>query len=85
MKTELLNNEITVRMSDLTESEKGVVKSLNLTGSIRRRLQDAGLINGTVVECLHIGFGGKIKAYRIRGGVTAFRKEDAENVLLTKL
>lgn len=79
------NNNSVVRMSDLREREKGIVQSLNSAGSIRRRLQDVGLINGTFVECLHIGFGGRIKAYRIRGSVTALRTEDAKNIILTKL
>lgn len=77
-------NKSVVRMSDLSEGEEGIVQSLDSAGNIRRRLQDVGLINGTFVECLHIGSGGKIKAYRIRGGVTALRTEDAENIILTK-
>lgn len=83
MKTELSKNKSIIRMSDLQENESGRVLVISKACSIRRRLQDVGLINGTFIECLHIGFGG-IKAYRIRGAVTALRKKDAEKVLLTK-
>ena len=56
------------------------VKSLGLTGSIRRRLMDLGLIEGTKVECLHPSPAGDPVAYRIRGAVIALRGEDSGKI-----
>lgn len=67
---------------DLKQGQKAKVKSLLSTGSIRRRLQDIGLIEGTEVECLQKSPAGDPVAYLIRGAVIALRSEDASNVLL---
>ena len=46
------------------------VEELRLNGSIRRRMQDIGLIEGTPV------------AYLIRGAVIALRREDSGRVMV---
>ena len=47
---------------------------------MRRRLQDMGLIEGTLVECVGISPLGDPCAYLIRRTVIALRKEDASQV-----
>lgn len=69
-------------LKDLKQGQKAKVKSLLSTGSIRRRLQDIGLIEGTEVECLQKSPAGDPVAYLIRGAVIALRSEDASNVLV---
>lgn len=69
-------------LNDLKQGQKARVKSLSSTGSIRRRLQDIGLIEGTEVECLQKSPAGDPVAYLIRGAVIALRSEDASNVLV---
>lgn len=59
------------------------VGSLLSCGSIRRRLQDIGLIEGTEVECVLKSPCGDPAAYQIRGAVIALRNEDAENILVS--
>ena len=49
---------------------------------MRRRLQDIGLIEGTVVECLGKSPLGDPTAFLIRGAVIALRREDAGRVLV---
>ena len=70
------------KLSDLHVSQSGVVESLNVSGSLRRRLRDIGLIGGTRVECVLVSPSKDPKAYNIRGAVIALRNEDAENILL---
>ena len=69
-------------LNDLEQGQKAKVKSILSTGSIRRRLQDIGLIEGTEVECLQKSPAGDPVAYLIRGAVIALRSEDSSNVLI---
>lgn len=69
-------------LKDLKQGQKANVKSILSTGSIRRRLQDIGLIEGTEVECLQKSPAGDPVAYLIRGAVIALRSEDSSNVLI---
>lgn len=69
-------------LKDLKKGQTAKVKSLLSTGSIRRRLLDIGLIEGTEVECLQKSPAGDPTAYLIRGAVIALRSEDSSNVLV---
>lgn len=66
----------------LEPGQSGIVRQLLTTGTIRRRLQDIGMIQGTEVECLGRSPAGDPSAYRIRGAVIAIRSEDAQSVLI---
>lgn len=69
-------------LKDLKQGQIAKVNSLLSTGSIRRRLQDIGLIEGTKVECLQKSPAGDPTAYLIRGAVIALRSEDSSNVMV---
>jgi len=69
-------------LKDLKQGQKAKVKSLLSTGSLRRRLQDIGLIEGTEVECLQKSPAGDPVAFLIRGAVIALRSEDSSQVLV---
>lgn len=71
-----------IRLSDLKRGQKAVISKLAAYDDMRRRLQDIGLIEGTVVECLGKSPLGDPTAYLIRGAVIALRSEDAGRVLL---
>ena len=58
------------------------VGKLTIQGSMRRRLQDIGLIEGTKVECVQKSPAGDPVAYLIRGAVIALRAEDSAGVLV---
>jgi len=75
-------NNILYSLRDLKQGQTATVKSLLSTGSIRRRLLDIGLIEGTEVECLQISPAGDPVAYLIRGAVIALRSEDSSKVLI---
>lgn len=70
-------------LTDLKIGETARVNKLSLTGSMRRRVQDIGLIEGTEVECVLKSPGGDPIAYQIRGAIIALRNEDSLNILVT--
>ena len=69
-------------LSSLKDGQTAQVTRLLSTGSMRRRLQDIGLIEGTTVECLHRSPSGDPVAYAIRGATIALRSEDSGSVLV---
>lgn len=66
----------------LSVGEIGKVKEISLQSSMRRRLQDIGIIKGTKIQCLQKSFFGDPIAYLIRGAVIALRNEDSQMVIL---
>lgn len=67
---------------NMKEGDSARVKLLLNEGSMRRRLQDIGLIEGTKVVCLQRSPSGDPTAYFIRGAVIALREEDSSKVLV---
>ena len=39
-------------LSDMKVGDKGIVKKIDASENIKRRLLDLGLINGTTIECV---------------------------------
>lgn len=74
-------NKTTV-LTNLKEGQTASVLDLLSTGSMRRRLQDIGLIAGTKVECVQKSPAGDPIAYLIRGAVIALRAEDSTKVVI---
>ncbi len=71
-----------MRLCDLHTGESATVHALLSVGSIRRRLLDIGLIEGTAVECVGRSPGGDPAAYLIRGAVIAIRDKDAADIII---
>lgn len=69
-------------MNTLRECEKGQVEKISVSGKMRNRLNDLGLIEGTCVECLYRNHG--LSAYLIRGAVIALRAEDTLLIKIKK-
>ena len=69
-------------LSDVREGQRGQVVSLLTRDSMRRRLQDIGLIEGTEVECVLKSPAGDPAAYQIRGALIALRREDSDQVMV---
>lgn len=67
-------------MSDLKPEQIGLIKKMDVKGSMRRRLQDLGLIEGSNVECVLTSPGGNPSAYKIKDTVIAIRNEDCGNI-----
>ena len=71
-------------LNHIGEGKSAIVRDLKTTGSMRRRLLDIGLIEGTNVECLQKSPSGDPVAYLIRGAVIALRSEDSSNILVER-
>lgn len=71
-----------IPLSSVPEGRYARVVDLFATGTIRRRLQDIGLITGTQVRCLQKSPSGDPVAYDIRGAVIALRAEDSRKILV---
>lgn len=69
-------------LTSLEEGDCALVAGLVSTGSMRRRLLDLGLIEGTRVWCTQKSPYGDPIAYAIRGAIIALRNEDAQNILV---
>lgn len=68
------------RLSQLDQGEQALVMDISSSDSMRRRLQDLGLIKATEVTCLQKSPLGDPVAFLIRGAVIALRCEDADCV-----
>ncbi|MEG1495093.1 MAG: FeoA family protein [Bacilli bacterium] len=75
-------NKENIPLSTLKIGDKAVVKELCSNSSIKRRLLDIGLIDGTQVECALKSPFSNPKAYIIRGTLMAIRNEDAAHILV---
>ena len=71
-----------MRLTNLNEGCSGVITNITLSGDIRRRLYDLGLIKGTKVSCVIKSPMGNPIAYNIRGAVIALRNSDADKIFI---
>ncbi len=69
-------------LTHLEEGQFGRVYQILTTGTMRRRLLDLGVIEGTTIECIHKSPWGDPIAFKIRGAIIALRTEDSENILI---
>ena len=67
-------------LDNLDVGESCVIKKINDTSKIKRRLLDIGLIPGTKVECVLSSPGKDSLAYLIRGTTIAIRKVDSKEI-----
>lgn len=70
-------------LTNLEIGEYAKVIRLNAVGAMRRRLQDIGLTEGTIVECVLKSPSSDLIAYQIRGAVIALRNEDSNQILVS--
>lgn len=74
---------ICMTLRQLQKSQTAVVSGLQLGGSMRRRLRDLGLSDGSVIQCAGVSPLGDPKAYLIKGALIAIRNKDAEKILVS--
>ena len=70
-------------LSCLQEGQRARVLTILENGSMRRRLQDLGLVEGTTVQCVLQSPAGDPAAYRIRGALIALRARDARQIQIS--
>lgn len=66
-----------MNLYELPLNTVGTVKSLNCNGTIRRRLLDLGLVQGTKIIPIFKSPSGDPTVYEIRKSFIALRKEDS--------
>lgn len=71
-----------VSLNDIKLGSSCIIKKINLDGSMKRRLLDIGLIEGTKVESVLISPLGDPMAFMIRGALIALRSEDSRKILV---
>ena len=71
-------------LNDIKPGEKAVICSIDSEEDIKRRFQDMGIIENTIIECVGKSPAGDPKAYLIRGAVIAIRSEDSEKISVIK-
>ncbi len=74
-----------ITLNDISPNEKAIVKSINISSSMKRRLLDIGLTVNTVTECVGKSPMGDPKAFLIRGAVIALRSEVCKEILVEKI
>ncbi|MGN0734374.1 MAG: FeoB small GTPase domain-containing protein [Anaerovoracaceae bacterium] len=70
-----------ISLKEMQPGQKARVKELTASGSMRRRLLDIGLVEGTEIKCVGKSPSGDPSAFYIRGAVIALRSEDSCNVM----
>ena len=71
-------------LHSLQPGETALVKCLNSSGALRRRLLDMGMVEGTRVECLGVSPGGDPKAFLVRGSMLAIRDRDCRDIIVNR-
>lgn len=74
-----------ITLNDIAPGERAIIKSINISGSMKRRLLDIGLIEDTVTECVGKSPMGDPKAFLIRGAVIALRSEVCKEIIVEKV
>lgn len=70
---------------EVNVGSKARVSELLSIGLSRRRMLDLGLIPGTIINVIRKSPLGDPIAYNIRGALIALRKEEAKQILVSKI
>ena len=71
-----------IPLNRLRPGSQAKISALDLSGNIRRRILDLGLVANTLVETIGKVASGDPTAYFIRGAVIAIRDEDASKIIV---
>ena len=71
-------------LSELAPGEAGRISEIRITGALRRRLLDLGMIPQTLVACRNLAPSGSPLAFWVRGAVIALRRRDAAKILVER-
>ena len=67
-------------INELAIEETGVISKITGEETIKRRLLDLGLIEGTRIKPVLVSPSGDPRAFELRGGLIAIRREDGMNI-----
>ena len=69
-------------LDQLNVGDSGQVVRLDAHGSVRKRMLDLGIVDGTRIEAVQKSPSGDPVAYFIRGALIALWKENEKNILV---
>lgn len=71
-----------LRLSELQPNQSAIVHYIDNRSNIKRRLEDLGIISGTLITCTTKSPLGDPSAYRVRQTIIALRKQDARHIII---
>ena len=72
----------TIPLSKLEINSTGIIKEINCSSNIKRRLLDLGLIPNTPITPIMKSVAGDPIAYEVRNIILAIRKQDADKIIV---
>lgn len=72
-------------LADLSPGSVCQIVSLELSGLLRRRILDLGIVPGTLIQCIRRGPSGDPTAYQVRDTLIALRREDTAQILVKNI
>ena len=69
-------------LSELNPKDKGIIKKIEKSGSLKRKLLDMGVIPGSSIEIVKFAPLGDPVDVKIRGYHLSLRKEEASQILV---
>ncbi|WP_438824876.1 FeoA family protein [Bacillus sp. JJ722] len=72
-------------LAELSPGEKMMITSLQIDGTMRRRLLDLGFVPGFIVEMIQASPLGDPIAFRVSGTTIALRKEESSQIFGEKV
>lgn len=80
-----MNQKEMMSLYDLPIGSEGKVLSLEVSGIMRRRLLDLGLVPNSIVKSVRRSPAGDPTAYRVRGTTIGLRQEEATKIWVQRL
>lgn len=74
-----------ISLYELPIGTEGTVVSLEVSGVMRRRLLDLGLVPNSLIKAIRRSPAGDPTAYRVRGTTIGLRMEEASKILVRRL
>lgn len=74
-----------IDLASLSPDKAGIVRGFSKNTIIKRRLQDLGFTEGTIVKCAFVSPLGDPKAFYVKGTVIALRAQESSNIVIEKI
>ena len=72
-------------LNEICVGERARITEMNVRGSMRRRMQDIGFLEGAEVKCMLRGRAGEPAAFLVCGALIALRREEMECISAVRL
>lgn len=72
-----------ITLDKLPINEIGKITKLKVNDGLKRRLQDLGLIENTMIKAMYKSPLKDPTAYKVRGSIIALRKNDTKNIYIS--